>query len=328
MLDIIFNTKHTKPAQSFAYIQEGDGNPLLAEILKNEKMQGLRSLTLNKTNLENESLEELFNSPLAQTLETLDLSHNFLIKEVVAELLTTVQIPNLTTLRLKNCYMAPESIIQISKNKTMRSVTCLDLSNNRGIDTAILEIAKSLNLKNLEELYIRNIDLTTETLFELTSSVNFSNIRKFDISFNFSLKDDLGEILLDRPFARYIEYLNLEKCDITNECVKNLSMSPYLVNLKQLDVSHNDKINLLEISEELEENKFLSNLDELYALHTAMSPDDLSKLAQDFGIQSFNDSINHQRLLDVHHFVREDIEGREPTEEPEGGEEEQGAGEA
>jgi hypothetical protein len=260
ILKTFFINKTTKPAESLVVQPKGNGLELFETLTKWKKLEQVTRFAFIGSSIGKDELEVFLKTNMFQKLEYLDISETKFYDDGLIDFVTKFNNPKLKGLFIKNCGITSKLVCTLLKNKAFSNLQILDISDNFNMDPAVHLIASSKHLNNFEELYLRNTYLTIQSLYELVCSHNFSTVKRLDVSNNFAIKDDLAAAMIEKPFIRSLEMINLENCDISNETIKRLSENTYLGNVKELDISNNPRIKVATLLEEIENTKFIHNL--------------------------------------------------------------------
>jgi len=143
----------------------------------------------------------------------------------------------LERLDLSNGEITQEEVELIVKRCSWPRLKYLDLSNN-GIHDAGLESLASAKWPLLEDLSIQNISMTTKGVeVFIRSRSNWPHLKRVNFSHNPIQNEGLNLIVSSNWTP--LEYLNLEKTEITDEGIEILIIKAHWSNLKELDVSSN-----------------------------------------------------------------------------------------
>ena len=263
ILKTFFINKATKQVKTLIIKPNNNGHELFSILTKWKKLEHVTSLAFIGSLIGKTELEAFSKSKMFSKLEYLDLSDTKFYDDGLMELVTNFNNNQIKGIFFKNTGITSKLALALLQNKVFSNLEVLDLSDNFNMDPAIHLIAASKHLNNLHELYFRNTYLTIPSLYELVCSHNFSTVKRLDLSNNFAIKDDLAAAMIEKPFIRSLEMLNLENCDISNETIKRLSENSYLGGLKELDISNNPRVKVATLFEELENTKFIHNLKRL-----------------------------------------------------------------
>lgn len=264
ILKIFFINKWTKEVQSLIIQPRGLGVDLFRILIKWRKLEKLRRFAFIDSKIAKEDLELFLQSQLFKSIEYLDLSHNKLYDDGLVDFLSKFSNAGVKGIYLQGTGITSKSVDLLLKNRAFSKLEVLDLSGNLSIQDSILTLALSKHINGLKEIYLRNNYIKTEVIYDLITSQNFSNVTHLDLSLNFSLKDDFSIALMDKPFVKNLQLLNLENCDLSNASLKNFSENRHLQGLRVLDISSNPNIKLSFLLDELDSIKFFQNLTVLH----------------------------------------------------------------
>jgi hypothetical protein len=264
ILKTFFINKWTQEVQSLIIQPRGLGADLFKILIKWRKLEKLKRFAFIDSKITKEDLELFSQSQLFKSIEYLDLSHNKLYDEGFSEFLGKFSNSGVKGIYLQATGITSKSVDLLLKNRAFSKLEALDLSGNLSIQDSILTLSLSKHINGLKEIYLRNNYIKTETIYDLITSQNFSNVTHLDLSLNFSLKDDFSLALLDKPFVKNLQVLNLENCDLSNTSLKNFSENRHLQGLRVLDISSNPNIKLSFLLDELDSIKFFQNLSVLH----------------------------------------------------------------
>ena len=304
VLKTFFINKHTKPVQSLVVEPLGDGIDLFKILVKWRKLENLKRLAYLGSKINKEELDLLQQSAVFTNLEFLDLSHTKFYDEAFLDFATKFNNPKIRGLYLQNTGLTDKVIAVLLKNKSLAHIEVLDISNNFGMDPIVNLLAESKQINNLRELYLRNTYLSIASLFEYLNSQNFSTIQKLDVSNNFALKDDFSVALIDKPFVRKLELLNLDNCDVSNETVKYLCENRHLKSLAHLDLSNNKRVSFAKLVEEPEQMKFLQSLKAIHVAGIAIDLALFAELKNEYKVCLDNSSLVAKDYSDIDLYLK------------------------
>ena len=309
VLKAFFINKFTKPAASLIVEPKGKGLDLFKTLTKWRKLEQITRFAYIGSMIGKEELGEFLGSAMFNNLQYLDLSHTKLYDDGLTDFVTKFSNHRIKGIYLGSTGISAKLVTSLLSNKAFSNLEVLDVSNNFNMDPAVSLIASSKHITKLRELYLRNTYLKIDSVYDLVCSHNFGSITRLDISNNFSLKDDFSFALVDRPFIRQLEYLNLENTDISNETLKQLSDNRHLKALKVLDISNNPKVKLASAFEEIENPKFFQNLHKLHVANLGLDQAALKEVTEDMEMpvdtspavtRDFSDYLEHLNLPPVH----------------------------
>lgn len=258
--------------------REKIGKELLAELAKDDNLQGLGYVTLNEkiyflrgtslkmSNLGIDGLQKIKGLEKYKELQQLDLGNNPIVTIKGLE-----NFPNLKKLDLNRCHI-----------KEIEGLTSLDNLESLYLVNNDIESIKNLDrLRNLKELNLEKNSISTITGLDKLKSIELLNLGQNQISEIRGLKalHNLEELTLKKNNIHAIKNLDqlkkLKKLDLSFNKITEITGLENLTNLTSLSLSYNDiseiknldsLTNLTELN--LQNNKIteINNLDNLINL--------------------------------------------------------------
>jgi uncharacterized protein (TIGR02996 family) len=213
--------------------------PEVRELVAAPFAPGLRSLTLVRTDLSNESLRALAAARSLAGVRRLEIIAG-LPDNPDPCLMTASHLRQLHTLRLVDTFLDDAWTVPLAGSPVLATVRVLDLENNNVTDATAQALAASPHVGRLEELILRYHTLTDAGVQALVSSPGMANLRRLDLG-------DLGyaglgpataRAIAESPYLGKLESLTLESNSrIGKEGLLALFQSERLPALRDLDLS-------------------------------------------------------------------------------------------